>query len=205
MALLSVVSEDSEEDEAEFDMDKTISEESKHGSLEQKKDFLISFLKRKLLELGDKQASLRTLGENENSIRKTSKNVRFKRGDNIFKVVEVTDDGEEVFPTESDEEFERIFVNNEKVEKSSKQKRDKGRNSKYPKKRCPIKCGKEHSYGSVFFCPIYRKKSIDERKAIQKKLYLCCTCLGKTSKEHDCPVRKCKTVVLDTTSCYVPK
>ena len=54
--MVSHESDESEEDpEKLIDMDGTITEESKLGSLESKKDFLIRVLKQKLLKLGDKQ------------------------------------------------------------------------------------------------------------------------------------------------------
>merc|ERR1712215_559653 len=61
------------------------------------------------------------------------------------------------------------------------------------KKNCPIKRGRQHTSGSLFFCPQFRKKDVEERRTIQSKLYnVCITCLGwKGSKDHDCPVRSC--------------
>ena len=45
---------------------------------EEKKDFLVLFFKRKLLEMGTKQATARTLGEEKLPERKPKKSVRFK-------------------------------------------------------------------------------------------------------------------------------
>ena len=61
------------------------------------------------------------------------------------------------------------------------------------KKNCPIKCGQQHTNGSLFFCPQFRKKDVEERRAIQSKLYnVCIICLGwRGSKDHDCPVSSC--------------
>ena len=54
--------ETEDEDGTGIDMNKTITEEVTKGSLEEKKDFLVLFLKRKLLEIGTKEATSRTLG-----------------------------------------------------------------------------------------------------------------------------------------------
>ena len=61
------------------------------------------------------------------------------------------------------------------------------------KKNCPLKCGRQHTNGSLFFCQQFRKKDLEERRAIQTKLYnVCILCLGwRNPKEHDCPVRSC--------------
>ena len=57
---------------------------------------------------------------------------------------------------------------------------------------CPIKCGKSDVNSSLFFCGKYRKKTQEERKAIQKKMMtLCILCLGFKSGKHDCPVTRC--------------
>merc|ERR1711888_559091 len=45
-----------------IDMDKTINDEITKGSLDERKNFLIEFLRTKLIELGAKQASVRNLG-----------------------------------------------------------------------------------------------------------------------------------------------
>ena len=169
-------------------MDRTITEESRSGSLESKKDFLIKFLKQKLLELGDKQASLLTLGESEKNERKVTKGVRFKKGDRIFWMAEVSDqeDGESV--EDNDEDFSAIFALNERAIQT---KSGKPKENTYPKKSWPLRCSKEHSNGLLFFCNTYKKKILEERRAIQKKIHLCCTCLGKAWKDHQCPKGKC--------------
>ena len=65
-------------------MDRTITEEVTKGSLEEKKDFLVRFLKRKLLEMGNKQATAITLGEDRSPKRKPNKSVRFRKGERMF-------------------------------------------------------------------------------------------------------------------------
>ena len=61
-----------EEDGTGFDMDKTINDEINKGSLDERKTFLVEFMRTKLLEMGSKQASARNLG-NEASIEKKPK------------------------------------------------------------------------------------------------------------------------------------
>ena len=105
-----------DEDGTGIDMNKTITEEVTKGSLEEKKDFLVLFMKRKLLEMGTKQATARTLGEDKSPERKPKKSVRFKRGDRVFRVLELN---EEDFSSDSDEleDFEAIFTANEDIRK----------------------------------------------------------------------------------------
>ena len=83
--------ESEDEDGTGIDMNKTITEEITKGSLEEKKDFLVNFLKRKLIELGTKQATARTLGEDKSPERRPKKSVRFKRGDRVFRLLELDD------------------------------------------------------------------------------------------------------------------
>ena len=54
-------SDEYDEEDGGIDLNRTIAEETLKGSLEEKKNFLIKFLKRKLLEMGQKQATARTL------------------------------------------------------------------------------------------------------------------------------------------------
>ena len=70
-------------------MDKTINEEITKGTLDEKKTFLVEFLRTKLLELGSKQASARNLGSEAIADKKTRKTVRFRRGGKVFNVKEV--------------------------------------------------------------------------------------------------------------------
>merc|ERR1711888_160526 len=90
-----------EEDGAGFDMDKTINDEINKGSLDERKTFLVEFMRTKLLEMASKQASARNLG-NEGSIEnKPRKTVRFKRGDRVFTVMEEKEGNDSI---DSDEE-----------------------------------------------------------------------------------------------------
>ena len=61
------------------------------------------------------------------------------------------------------------------------------------KKNCPLKCGRQHMNGSLFFCQQFRKKDLEERKAIQSKLHnVLILCLRwKNTKQQDCPVCSC--------------
>ena len=88
-------SEDSDEDEEDLgiDLNKTIAEEISKGSIDSKKDFLVKFLRRKLLELGQKQATARTLGEDMSPEKKGKRPVRFRRGDKVSRVKEVAQVG----------------------------------------------------------------------------------------------------------------
>merc|ERR1712055_1280703 len=45
--------------------------------------------------------------------------------------------------------------------------------------------------GSVFCCAVWKKKDLEEKKELVKKIPLCILCLTKGTKEHDCPVGKC--------------
>ena len=134
-----------DEDGTGIDMNKTITEEVTKGSLEEKKDFLVLFMKRKLLEMGTKQATARTLGEDKSPERKPKKSVRFKRGDRVFRVLELN---EEDFSSDSDEleDFEAIFTANEDIRKKEPGRGKK--KTKFSSKKCPIRCSrKEHSNG----------------------------------------------------------
>ena len=178
--------------EQELTWKKNIDEEVNTGSLEEKKDFLMNFLKRKLIELGSKQATARTLGEDKSPERKPKKSVRFKRGDRVFRLMEL-DDKDSSSDSDHVEDFDLIFTMNEDVRKkeTGKSKRYVKKN-KFPQKKCPIRCErKEHSNGSLYFCNTYRKKELEEKRAIMKKLHLCITCLSKPEKDHQCPVGRC--------------
>ena len=68
----------------------------------------------------------------------------------------------------------------------------KGSKNGEMKKSCPIKCGKLHTNGSLFFCNQFGKKEPDEKKAIQTKLHiLCILCLGWKGNDPVCPVKSC--------------
>ena len=79
--MLSMSMPESEDEDKLVDLDKTITEENKSGSLTAKKDFLIKFHQRKLLELGDQQVTERTLGEATKNDKRTNRTVRFRSGE----------------------------------------------------------------------------------------------------------------------------
>ena len=83
-------------------MDKTINDEITKGSLDERKAFLVEFLRTKLLELGSKQASARNLGSEAIADKKAKKTVRFKKGDRVFSIVEVNEEGDSI---DSDEDL----------------------------------------------------------------------------------------------------
>ena len=123
--------ESEDEDGTGIDMNKTIDEEVNKGSLEEKKDFLVNFLKRKLIELGSKQATARTLGEDRSPERKPKKSVRFKRGDRVFRLMEL-DDKDSSSDSDHVEDFDLIFTMNEDVRKKGPRKKNK-----FPQKNAP--------------------------------------------------------------------
>ena len=81
-----------EENEHIIDMDKTIASEANRGCLEKKKKFLITFLTRKLVELGNKKTTARTLSR-EKPIRKVA---QLKKGEKVFRLTVEDSDPDEV-------------------------------------------------------------------------------------------------------------
>ena len=131
----------------------------------------MKFLSRKLIELNEILASRRTRNFGKKEPTGTVKYVKIK--DKIFQMVECPED---VQVTEEVME-ENVFLS--KVNETPK--------SNNVKKNCPIKCGRQHTNGSLFFCQQFRKKDLEERRAIQTKLYnVCILCLGwRNAKKHD--------------------
>ena len=181
---------DEDEDGTGIDMDKTINEEITKGTLDEKKTFMVEFLRTKLLELGSKQASARNLESEATADKKGRKTVRFRRGDKIFNVVEV-DCEEDSLDSDNDlaESLENVLaLKGDDVRQQGLNKRK----SKLPQKKCPLKCDrKTHANGSAFFCAVFKKKDLEEKRELVKKIPLCILCLTKGTKEHDCPVGKC--------------
>ena len=181
---------DEDEDGTGIDMDKTINEEITKGTLDEKKTFLVEFLRTKLLELGSKQASARNLGSEATADKKDRKTVRFRRGDKVFHVMEVNCE-EDSLDSDNDlaESLENILaLKGDDVRQQGLNKRK----SKLPQKKCPLKCDrKTHANGSAFFCAVFKKKDLEEKRELVKKIPLCILCLTKGTKEHDCPVGKC--------------
>ena len=68
-------------------------------------------MKRKLLELGNKQSTARTLGEDKSPEGKQKKSVRFRRGEKVFRLTEVReDDSSSHSDDEISEELETILA-----------------------------------------------------------------------------------------------
>ena len=145
---------DEDEDGTGIDMDKTINEEITKGTLDEKKTFLVEFLRTKLLELGSKQASARNLGSEAIADKKTRKTVRFRRGDKVFNVVEVNGEDDSL---DSDDDLAEsletiLALKGDDVRQQGSNKRK----SKLPQKKCPLKCDrKTHTNGSAFFCAVW--------------------------------------------------
>ena len=183
----SLVEDDDEE--SGIDMDKTINEEITKGTLDEKKTFLVEFMRTKLLELGSKQAAVRNMeGENQTE-KKEKRTIRFKRGDKVFRVTETNADDESSSEDDTDlaESLEAVLALKDESPSMSARKR-----TKLPQKKCPLKCDRKfHSNGSAYFCSTFRAKDLEEKKELVKKLPLCILCLVKGTKTHDCPVGKC--------------
>merc|ERR1711888_92240 len=171
-------------------MDKTINEEITKGTLDEKKTFLVEFLRTKLLELGSKQASARNLGSEAIAHKKTRKTVRFKKGDRVFNIVEVNDEGDSL---DSDEDLTESLETILALRRDDVRQQGSGKKkSKLPQKKCPLKFDwKTHTNGSAFFCAVWKKKDLEEKKELVKKIPLCILCLTKGIREHECPVGKC--------------
>ena len=71
-----------EEDEQVIDMDKSIASEANRGCLEKKKKFLITFLTRKLVELGNRRTTARNLSMD----RPQRSSVQVKKGEKTFRL-----------------------------------------------------------------------------------------------------------------------
>ena len=135
-----------------MDFDKTISDEIDYGTIEVKRDFLTRFLIRKQVELSEKLSSRRTINYARSDVGNNAKYVKYK--EKTFQITKY-DGVEDVMSEDLDENVLLATMNKEKSGKS--------------KGPCPIKCGKNHINSSLFFCGKYRKKTQEERKAIQKR------------------------------------
>ena len=123
----------------------------------------MKFMSRKLVELNEILASRRTRSFGRKEPAGSAKYVKLK--DKTFQMVECPED---VQVTEEVME-ENVFLS--KVSESPR--------SNNVKKNCPLKCGRQHTNGSMFFCQQFRKKDLEERKVIQTKLHnVCILCFG---------------------------
>ena len=166
-----------EEDKQLIDMDRSIATESTRGCLDKKKKFLINFLTRKLVELGNRKTSPKNL----NIDRPHRNSLQLKKGDKIFQVNKEESDPEEESPKQWHSELEIAL--SAAVGDPPK--------PKYKKGPCPLHCEFLHPNKSVFFCEVFRKKTLDEKRALVKNAGLCALCLARNSKGHTYPVLKC--------------
>ena len=115
------------------------------------------------MELSEILASRRTRNFGRKETAGSTKYIKFR--DKTFQMTECEDD---IQVTEEVVE-EQVFLTN--ISGNPK--------NGNVKKNCPLKCGKLHTNGSLYFCQQFRKKEREERKAIQSNLHnLCILCLG---------------------------
>ena len=115
----------------------------------------------------------------------TDHSLQLKKEDKIFQVTIEESDPEEASPQQWHSELERAMG---VVSPSAEGDPPK---PKYKKGPCPLCCEFMHPNKSVFFCKIFRKKTLDEKRALVKNAGLCALCLVRNSKGHTCPVLKC--------------
>ena len=148
---------DSYSSDEEVDFDKSVKAETGLGSLDNRREFFTKYLKTKLVQLKDIEASVRTRGEKV-EVKKSIQGKRVRFGDKLFVVNEVEDSDNPEF--EDIDNIDSVFSGIDKKSKklTKKSGRDKGK-KKHPKKPCPLKREKgTHSNGSLFFCPLFRDK-----------------------------------------------
>ena len=132
--------------------------------MDKKRKFLEKYIKIKIIQLRDLLHSSRTLGyELPDSRYKGTKGDKSSTEKN--KVFSIQEDGEEESEGEEQNESEEeecvfVFKDNNKVKSSLN------------KKNCPLKCKQaKHYNGSLYFCPEFRNKTLEERKSLQKKMH----------------------------------
>ena len=81
---------DSDSSDEEVDFDKSVKAETGLGSLDNRREFFTKYLKTKLVQLKDIEASVRTRGEKV-EVKKSIQGKRVRFGDKIFVVNEVED------------------------------------------------------------------------------------------------------------------
>ena len=139
-----------------------------------------NFLTHKLVEMGNRKTSAKNL-----SMDKPQKvSIQFKKGDKVILITIEGGDPEDGASRHWQEELYRALgmVTSMAAEDPVK--------PWYKKKPCPLRCDFMHPNGSVFFCKIFRKKTLEEKKALVKNVGLCGLCLGRNSKGH-CNVQLC--------------
>ena len=105
------------------------------------------------------------------------------------------------------ESIDNVFVGIDSMKRNTtKNLKRTGLKKSHPKKPCPLKCPKEvHTNGSLYFCPLFRDKSKEERSLLQEKTHCCKQCLSRVKKGHDCPVGKCKNCGMGHNILLCPK
>ena len=191
---------DSDSDsDGSIDWNQTIKEEVEDTNMDGRRRFLTKFLRIKLIQLQDTEKGDRNRKETSENRDHKVKKVKFK--DRAFWMEEIEDyEPEEDDFDEDIKELEgfpdlSLFAGKSGGPKSNTkgQEEKSDKESKYKKKSCPLKCEKGlHTNGSLFFCPLFRAKSKDERRILQKKCHLCITCLSKVPDQHKCPIGSCK-------------
>ena len=81
---------DSDSSDEEVDFDKSVKAETGLGSLDNRREFFTKYLKTKLVQLKDIEASVRTRGEKV-EVKKSIQGKRVRFGENLFVVNEVED------------------------------------------------------------------------------------------------------------------
>ena len=185
---------DGSSDDQEVDLEQSIRQEIQVGSLKKKKNYFKKFMAIKMQALRDREASLRTNWATPVLPKPPPTKNFFKKNGKVFSVVEV-DKGE--LEEGNDPIEEHLFVAREGLQKkkvwTKRQDQQKVQVEKVQKK-CPLDCGKEHIKGSVFFCDKFRAKSLEEKKKLVQKRFLCPTCLRqvKHSTTFPCKYPQCR-------------
>ena len=110
-----------------------------------------------------------------------------KRDGKVFRVIELSD-------SENDENEEENIFSIRKGEKPyvKRTTTNPDKNSKF--QDCPLDCpDKTHINGSNYFCRVFKNKSREERRLLQKKLFLCIMCLAKENRcKKTCKIGPCR-------------
>ena len=117
---------DSDSSDEEVDFDKSVKAETGLGSLDNRREFFTKYLKTKLVQLKDIEASVRTRGEKV-EVKKSMQGKRVRFGDKIFAVNEVEDSDNPEF--EDIDNLDSVFSGIDKKSKkiTKKSGRDKGK------------------------------------------------------------------------------
>ena len=111
--------------------------------------------------------------------------VQVKRGEKTFRITMEDGDQDEALPQQWQSDLEKALA-----AAVGDLPKEPGK-PKYKKGPCPLRCEFSHPNKSAFFCKLFRKKALDEKRALVKNAGLCPLCLAKNTKGHSCPVSKC--------------